>query len=50
MKYQTIFFAYDSCLALTDLCMLTFAISALETAKTYSPGPWSMISCYFETS
>jgi len=23
MKYQTIFFARDSCLALTDLCMLT---------------------------
>lgn len=49
MKYQAIFFAHDSCLALTDSCMLTLVFSALETAMTYSPSPWRMISCYFET-
>lgn len=44
------FLSHGSRLTLTDTCMLTLAVSALETTKTQSPSLWRMISCYFETS
>lgn len=49
MKYQPLFSAQDSCRALRDSCMLTLVICALVIAKMYSPNPWRMIACYFET-
>lgn len=36
-------------ISLIDTCMLTLAISALKTNKTYSPSSWRMTSCYAES-